>query len=308
MSSHFQIGILPSERPLDTSLRRHFGADSATHRLHGRACRGRASADQGIGDQGCRFRFPPCSANWRASGCSERRRGAAALCATLTPSTSSKHLRKWVLRLSNTRWIRRAVRIDLFEQMLNKGHEIRLGAMIGNLHGPSSAFGFDRHEQVAGAAPYVLVIQSHGRSWLDRQGLARILEQLLALLVQANDRFSRPERASVQIQQIVHPLPVLFRQSADAPHQLAPRLDAVFFSSRRIVSRLIGPTSASCCAPPAQAIRVSSAWPPAGGAEQAKAEICASTSAPYRRVCLDVPRHAPHMPPRPPDTLPAFAR
>lgn len=74
-------------------------------------------------------------------------------------------------------------------------------------------------------------IQSHGLSRLDRQGLARILQQLLALLVQANDRFSRSERAAVQVQQIVHPLPVRFRQSADAPHQLAPRLDAVFLAA-----------------------------------------------------------------------------
>jgi hypothetical protein len=46
-------------------------------------------------------------------------------------------------------------RIDLFEQMLNEGHEVRLGAMIGDLHDPSPAFGFDRHEQVAGRQPYV---------------------------------------------------------------------------------------------------------------------------------------------------------
>jgi len=29
----------------------------------------------------------------------------------------------------------------------------------------------------------------------------------------------------------VHPLPILFRQSSDAPHQLAPRLDAVFLAA-----------------------------------------------------------------------------
>ena len=122
-------------------------------------------------------------------------------------------------------------RVDLFEEVLDKCHEIRLGATIGNLHGASPALGFDRHEQVAGTAPHVLVIQSHRPPRLDRHGLARILQQLLALLVQANDRLSRPERAAIQIQQIIHSPPVLFRQSADTPHQLAPRLDAVFLAA-----------------------------------------------------------------------------
>ena len=66
--------------------------------------------------------------------------------------------------------------IDLFEQVLNKGNEVRLGTMLGNLHGPSSALGFDCHEQVACATANVLVIKSHGRPGPGRQGRAQILE------------------------------------------------------------------------------------------------------------------------------------
>jgi len=88
-------------------------------------------------------------------------------------------------------------RIDLFEQVLDKSDEVGLGTMIGNLHGPSSALGFDRHEQVAGTAPNVLIILPQGHSGPDRQRSPGILEQLLALLVQANDRFSRSERTGV---------------------------------------------------------------------------------------------------------------
>ena len=38
---------------------------------------------------------------------------------------------------------------------------------------------------------------------------------------------------------MVHALPILLGQRRDAPHHFAPRLEAVFFSSRRTVSRLI---------------------------------------------------------------------
>ncbi len=70
-------------------------------------------------------------------------------------------------------------RVDLFQHLLDEGHEVRLGAMIGNLHGPLSALGLYCHEQVVGTTPHVLVIQSRGCSGLDRQGRARILQQLL---------------------------------------------------------------------------------------------------------------------------------
>src|ERR1019366_8103464 len=172
--------------------------------------------------------------------------------------------------------------VDVFEQVLDKGNEVRLGAVVGDRDGTSATLRFHRNEQVAGAASGIFVIVFCRRAGLDRQGLARIPEQLFALLVQADDRFPRLERAGIKIEQVVHAFPVFFGQGTNAPHQLAPRLDAVFFSSRRMVSRLIGPMSACACAacssnPSVQRLA------PSGGVEQAKAVICASTFVAYCR-------------------------
>src|SRR3972149_2309146 len=173
-------------------------------------------------------------------------------------------------------------KITLSEQMPDEGHEVGLGSVIGHHDGTPPALGLHRHEQIAGAGANVLVIHPHGRSGLDRQWGTRMLEQLLALLVQTDDRFPRPERTGVEVEQIVHPVPILLCQRAHAPHQLAPRFEAVFFSSRRMVSRLIGPIPACACAVCSSSSSVQR-FAPDGGTEQASAEICASTSVPYRR-------------------------
>src|SRR3989338_1463437 len=172
--------------------------------------------------------------------------------------------------------------IDLFEQILDESHEVGLGAVVGDHDSSPSALGFDRHKQIAGTGTHILVILPHRHSGTDGQRRAGVLEQLLALLVQANNRFLRPEWTRVEVEQIVHPLSILLCQSSDAPHQLAPRLDAVFFSSRRTVSRLMGPTPACACAACSSKASVQR-WAPAGGSEQAKAATCASTSVSYFR-------------------------
>jgi hypothetical protein len=97
-------------------------------------------------------------------------------------------------------------RVSPFEQVSHEGYEIRLGAMIGNRHGPSSALGLYCHQQVAGAMPHVPVIRPRGLSGFDWQGRARILHQLFAYLVQTDYTPSRPERRGIQIPQIVHSL------------------------------------------------------------------------------------------------------
>lgn len=121
--------------------------------------------------------------------------------------------------------------IDLFEQELDKCDEINFGTAIRDHNGAASAFGLYRYEQVAGAGANILVILSHGHSRLDRPGDARVLEHLLALFVQTNDGLPRSKWASVEIEQIVHTFPIFLGQSADTPHQLAPRLEAVFLAA-----------------------------------------------------------------------------
>src|SRR3990172_7105408 len=176
--------------------------------------------------------------------------------------------------------------INLSEQMPDEGHEVGIGSWIGHHDGTPPALGLHRHEQIAGAGANVLVIHPHGRSGLDRQWGTRMLEQLLALLVQTDDRFPRPERTGVEVEQIVHPVPILLCQRAHAPHQLAPRFEAVFFSSRRMVSRLIGPIPACACAVCSSSSRVQR-FAPDGGTAQASAEICASGTSRSRadRIC-----------------------
>src|SRR5437762_2420455 len=172
--------------------------------------------------------------------------------------------------------------IDVVEQMLDEGHEVDLGTVIGHHHGTVSALRLDGDKQIAGADADILAIGLGRRTRLHRQRNAHLAEQLLALFVHADDRLAGAKRLGIQIKQLVQALPVLCGQDADAPHQFAPRFEAVFFSSRRIVSRLIGPIPACTCAACSSSANVHRVAP-TGGAEQAKAAICASTSVPYWR-------------------------
>ncbi len=168
----------------------------------------------------------------------------------------------------------------MFEQILDESDEVRLGTVVGDQDRSPSAFGLYRDEQITSADAYVLVILSHGHPRADRQRRAGILEQLLALFIKANNGLFPLERSGVEIEQIVHSLPILFGHFANAPHQLAPRLEAVFFSNRRTVSRLMGPISGCACAA-CSSKPIVQLLAPTGGAEHAKAEIFASTSVSY---------------------------
>lgn len=168
--------------------------------------------------------------------------------------------------------------VNLRERVLYERREVSLGAMISDHdRRPPPPFWLDRYEQVARASAVIFVILLCERTGLDWQGRTRILEQLLALLVQTNDWFLRMVRMSIKVEQVVHSLPIFFSKSANAPHHLAPRLEAVFISRRRIVSRLIEPMSGCFCAACSSNSSVQ-CWAPSGGLEQANALICASTS------------------------------
>jgi len=121
--------------------------------------------------------------------------------------------------------------IDMIEQVLDKGNEVRFGAVVGDRDGTSATLRLYRDEQVAGASSGIFVIVFRRRTRLDRQGLARIPEQLFALLVQTNNRFPRLERTGIKIKQVVHSLPVFFGQDTNAPHQPAPGFDAFFLAT-----------------------------------------------------------------------------
>jgi hypothetical protein len=171
--------------------------------------------------------------------------------------------------------------INVFEEVTREGNKVHLGTVIGDSDGAPARLGFDRHEQVAGARALVLVVLLGARAGLSRQAATRILEQLLALFVHTHHRLPGAQRPGIQIEQIIHALAVLLGENPDTPHQLAPRFEAVFFSNRRMLSRLIRRICGwrrAACVSNATVQRLA----PWGGEEHAKAAICASSCARYR--------------------------
>ena len=76
------------------------------------------SVDQGTGDPECRSRFQPLSQ--LAFRCTKYRAAQKCSKCLLDAEHSSKHLRKWVLRLSMTRDASLGSGVDLFKQELDK--------------------------------------------------------------------------------------------------------------------------------------------------------------------------------------------
>src|SRR5271169_1202953 len=172
--------------------------------------------------------------------------------------------------------------VDGIEQVLHEGHKVDLGSMIRDLGNPPAAERLDRDEYVACSGLNVFVIPAQRGSRHHRQARTAVVQQLLALLVDTDHRFVRAPWPGIQIQQLVHPLSILLGQYGNAPHHFAPGFEAVFFSNRRIVSRLM-----SCIPGRLRASRSSNTsvqrLAPAGGFEQARAATSASTSVSYLR-------------------------
>jgi len=120
--------------------------------------------------------------------------------------------------------------IDLFEQIANEGYKVQFGPVVSDQNCSPSAFGLHRHKQIAGANTHVFIILPNRHSRTNWQRRPGILEQLFALFIQTNNGLSPAERSGIETEQIVHPLPILPRQFANTPHQLAPRLEAVFLA------------------------------------------------------------------------------
>src|SRR3990170_6004696 len=171
--------------------------------------------------------------------------------------------------------------IAALKQVLYEGDEFRHGSALGDLDHPTPAFGLNRHEHIAGALANIFVIVLGRRPGFHGQPFSAVSDQLLALLVDTDYRFALAIGPCVQFQHIVHAPSIFLGQAANAPHQLAPGFKEVFFSSRRILSRLIWRICGW-----RRAASVSNATvqrlAPCGGEEQAKAVTCASSGAQYR--------------------------
>src|SRR5262249_5265387 len=83
----------------------------------------------------------------------------------------------------------------------------------------------------------VLVVLLRRRSGGRRHRLDDIAPQLLARLVEADDRAGRVVRLGVQLQHVLHPVDELAVYAlGQAPRRLPPRLEVAFFKTRRMVS------------------------------------------------------------------------
>src|SRR5450759_983621 len=159
--------------------------------------------------------------------------------------------------------------------------EIDLGAPGSDLCEAPLTTGLDGNKDIAGTGPLILVILLGRYCGLRGQRATSLAQQLLAFLVQTNHRLARIVGTSIQIQQLVHAPAVLCGEFANAPHQLAPGFEEVFFRIRRMVSRLIvfiwGWRRAASVSSATVQRRA-----PDGGSEQASAVTCASACAGYR--------------------------
>lgn len=131
MSSHFQIGVLPRERPLDTSLLVVSAPLPWVDFTGERVTVGQAPI-QVLAVKDANFDF----CHVQPTGVL---RGVVKDDATqqLLRHLDAEHLLETLaeIRVEVVEHEMNAtcLRIDLFEQVLDEGHEIRLGAMIGNL-------------------------------------------------------------------------------------------------------------------------------------------------------------------------------
>ena len=129
--------------------------------------------------------------------------------------------------------------VGALEQLPYESDEIGRGSALGDLEHSASASGFYGHKHIAGSLADVFVIVFGGRAGLHGERRPAVSDQLLALLVDTDHGFLAAVGPRVQFQHIVHPPSVFLGQGADAPHQLAPGFEEVFFNSRRMLSRLI---------------------------------------------------------------------
>src|SRR5882757_3946100 len=119
--------------------------------------------------------------------------------------------------------------IPAAQEPTDKANEVDLGAPGGDLRKPALTARLDGDKDVAGAGPLVLVVLFGRCSRLGRQGATSVTQQLLALLVQTNYRLAWIVGASIQSQQVVHTPAILCGELANAPHQLPPGFEEVFF-------------------------------------------------------------------------------
>ena len=160
------------------------------------------------------------------------------------------------------------------------------GAMVGHL---DMAPAFERrvhHEQIGRAVAGVLVVDPRRPPGRRRLRRARLGDQLLRGLVEADDRPLRVVRPGVDFQHVLHrSYESAARLGRNDPVLAAVRLERVFLSVRWIVVSLARLTMPSSTTFVSRRRRLQRAWP-SGGCEQASA-INRASAAPSKILSTD---------------------
>ena len=96
------------------------------------------------------------------------------------------------------------VRKGFIAETAEEVSHIDVGTVIGRLQQAPARQGFDSSEDIRGAAPLVLVVDSRHGSRSCREGHAGMLKQLLACFVEAHLRSSRVVGAMVDFEHVLH--------------------------------------------------------------------------------------------------------
>src|SRR5262249_6353089 len=160
-------------------------------------------------------------------------------------------------------------------QLLHLHGELALGAAWGDVDMPPPTQGLDEEKEICCAFPAILIIVPSGLSRAGRHGLPRFTDQLHRTFVKADLWTPSIIRLGIQVQHILH-MPDKFRtHTGDAPFFALPRLEVVFFSTRRTVSSETASTNWSATRRSANNCIVQCTRP-AGGVLQARATKKAS--------------------------------
>src|SRR5918992_854868 len=133
----------------------------------------------------------------------------------------------------------------------------------------------NKHKEIAGAVPLVLIVVPRGSSWCGEQGRAGLPNQLFAGFIKVDLGPLGIIGLGIKVQHILHgghELGAHFRQT---PLLLLPRFEFVFLSTWRTVSWAMVSAKPSSTTLAASSRNVHRAWP-AGAGVQATAITCAS--------------------------------
>jgi len=123
------------------------------------------------------------------------------------------------------------VRIVDVDQVTHALGEIVVGTLGRDLDVAPRAMGIDESEDVDGAVASVLVVDARDLTRLRPNRDAGLAQQLVGLLVEADDRPRRIGLLGVQLEHVLHPLDKLRVDRRDAPHLPSPRLELVLGES-----------------------------------------------------------------------------